>query len=315
MADGLQRGHRLVDFEPGRQAGLDQAQHHGGGAEFEVVGGLAEVGVADDHVQPPVLVRRRVGFVAGVDDGAADGGLQADFGLEKVRPLADLVAGPGAVLFHADPAGPADNLPGDEERCQPADDVPERDVAGHQVVLVGAVGDGLVVGVVLVQIDRGQFRIGRQPAHRRQGHEVAGGVPGDGVERVGHFRAGVLGVGMVDVQPGAVAEDHVHQERAGFVLAVGLKFLPAVGEGDSLGVEDGRLVGQLVGVGLAALQRPARGRRAAVPRRCSPSGFRLLRRRAAGSPGRRPGSPGRTSSWRWPRVRRVHECRTPSRSP
>ena len=56
-------------------------------------------------------------------------------------------------------------------------------------------------------------------------------------------------MGVVHVQPGAVAQHHVHQQRAGLVLAVGLQFLPAVGEGYCLGVEDGGLVGELFQVG------------------------------------------------------------------
>ncbi|SLH73709.1 Uncharacterised protein [Mycobacteroides abscessus subsp. abscessus] len=148
-------------------------------------------------------------FVAGVDDAALEGGLQADLDLDVVGALGQLEAGLVAGLADADPAGPADHLPGDEERRQTHDDLVERGVPVHQVVLVGAVGGALAVDVVLVQLQS-----------RRAGH--TGGVPGRGlhhplarlvpdhrVQRIGDLGGGVLGVGVVDVEPRAVGEDHV----------------------------------------------------------------------------------------------------------
>src|ERR1700760_1161727 len=49
---------------------------------------------------------------------------------------------------------PAHARGGHEERGQVPDDVGERGGPPHQVVLVGAVGGALVVGVVLVELDR-----------------------------------------------------------------------------------------------------------------------------------------------------------------
>jgi hypothetical protein len=80
-------------------------------------------------------------------------------------------------------------------------------------------------------------------------------------------------VGVVHVQPCPVAEHHVHQQRARLVLAVELQFLPAVGKGHGLGVQDGRLVRQLARVGLAALQRPAAGVVQRLLVRVVPAGF------------------------------------------
>ena len=46
-------------------------------------------------------------------------------------------------------------------------------------------------------------------------HRVAGLVVAHRVQRGGHLRAGVLRMGVVDVQPGAVGQDHVgHAEVA-----------------------------------------------------------------------------------------------------
>ena len=60
---------------------------------LEVGGGLGEVGVADDHVQPAVLVGIGVRLVAGVDDAALEGGLQADLDLDVVGALGQLKSG------------------------------------------------------------------------------------------------------------------------------------------------------------------------------------------------------------------------------
>ncbi len=134
-------------------------------------------------------------------------------------------------------------------------------------------------------------------------------------QRVGHFRAGVLGVGMVDVETGAVAEDHVHQQGAGLVLAVGFQLLPAVGQGHGLGVEHGRLVGQLVRVGPAALQRPAAGVVQRFLVRVVPAGFGSAGGALPGHLGVGLDHPGATSWWRWPPARTVRGCRIRSPSP
>src|SRR4029077_15550245 len=92
-------------------------------ADLEIGRYLAQVGIADDHVQPTVLLRVRVRLVPGVDDGPLERGLQADLDLEEVGALADLEARAAAVGADADPAGTADDLPGVEERDQEPDDV------------------------------------------------------------------------------------------------------------------------------------------------------------------------------------------------
>ena len=51
---------------------------------------LRQVRVADDHVQPAVLLRIGVRFVAGVDDRPLEGRLEPDLLLEEVGPLAEL---------------------------------------------------------------------------------------------------------------------------------------------------------------------------------------------------------------------------------
>lgn len=65
--------------------------------EFQCLRYLHTVGVADDDVQAAVFVGG-VGFVARIDDRAFEGGLQADFGVDVVGALAELVARNLAVL-------------------------------------------------------------------------------------------------------------------------------------------------------------------------------------------------------------------------
>ena len=103
---------------------------------------------------------------------------------------------------------------------------------------MGAVGDALAVGVVLVEVDPRRHR--GEPGDGLAHHELAGPVPGDGRARGGHLGRAVLGVGVVDVEPGAVGQHDV-------------------GQG---GVVD--LVGQLARVGLAAAHVEAAG----VAQRC-----------------------------------------------
>ena len=208
----VQRRDRPVDGEvDGEEPLLDHRQHQGGGAELEVRRDLGQVGVADDDVQPAVLLGVRVRLVPGVDDRPLQRGLEADLDLEEVGALADLEAVLAPVLPDADPAGPADHLAGDEERRQVPDDVGERRLAAHQVVLVGAVRRALVVGVVLVEQQLRRPRHLPGPDRGVEHDQLAGLVPDHRVQRRGHLGGGVLRVRVVDVEAGAVGEDHVGQ--------------------------------------------------------------------------------------------------------
>ena len=80
----------------------------------------------------------------------------------------------------------------------------------HQVVLVGPVGRALVVGVVLVEVDR---RVdaghGRDAAGRLSHDQFTRFVPPDDIERLVTSGRRVLRVRVVDIEPGAVGQDHV----------------------------------------------------------------------------------------------------------
>ncbi len=203
---------RLRDGQLGlaQEAVFDHGEHQGGGADLEVGRDLGQIGVADDHVQTPVAVGVGVRLVAGVHDRALQRGLETHLDLEEVGPLRDLEAVLAAVLADSHSTGAADDLAGDEERHEVANDHVERRRPRHQVVLVRAVGRALVVGVVLVQVDRGVHPRHRGHPSGRLGHDAfAGLVPADRVEGVRDLGRGVLGVGVVDVEPGAVGQDDI----------------------------------------------------------------------------------------------------------
>ena len=152
-----------------------------------------------------------MGLVAGVDDRPIEGGLQADVALHVVGALAHLEAGALGALADADAPGPRDDGAGDEERDEDRGEVAEGEVPAHQVVLVGAVGRTLAVDVVLVQNHlAGHDSPGAlgQGDHGPPGDQLAGAVPHDGVVGREDLRGGVLGVGVVDVQTGAVGQHH-----------------------------------------------------------------------------------------------------------
>lgn len=208
----MQGAHGLVDRQVDVDEGvLDHRQHQGRGAELEIGGDLREVGIADDHMEPAVLLGVGVGLVPGVDDGALERRLQADLDLEVVGALADLEAVLVAVLPDTDPARARDDLARDEERRQMAHDVRERRLPLHEVVLVRAVGGTLVVGVVLVEVDRLGAGDGGRPLGGLRHDPFTGLVPEHRVARIGDLRGAVFGVRVVDVEPGTVGEDDIGQ--------------------------------------------------------------------------------------------------------
>ena len=190
-------------------AGLDQIQHQRGSAHLQVGGGLSEVGITDDHVQPAVLVGVGVRLVAGVDDAAFESGLQAHLNLDVVGTLGQLETGLVAGRSDPDAAGPGDDLPAHHEGRQPGDDRREGGLSAHEVVLVGAVGGALAVDIVLVQLEFGCAGHARDMPGGGLHHTLTGFVPDDRIHRIGDLGSGVLGMGVIDVEPGAVGQDHV----------------------------------------------------------------------------------------------------------
>ena len=201
---------------------LDHVQHDHRGADLEEGGDLAEVGVAVDHVQPAVPLRVGVRLVTGVDDGSLQGRLQPDLDLEEVGSLGHLEGDVLEPELVADAARPDIHRPGHEERGELADESPNGTDPRHEVVLVGAVGRALAVGVVLV--DQDATAVGQ----RARG--ACGGVLEDPLPRlvpdhqvagVGALRRRVLRMGVVDVEPGAVGQDGVGQPE----FVVGRRFV------------------------------------------------------------------------------------------
>ncbi len=315
--------------------GLEDGQHERGGAQLEIGRDLEAVRVADDDVQAAEPVRVGVRFVTRVDDGSAQGRLEPDLGLDVVGALGELEPGLLPRRSQTHPAGAGEHLAGDEEGREVADDVVERDDAIDQVVLVGAVAGALAVDVVLVEAHVGGVWAGGEGAHGREHDLLTGAVPQDGVARVGHLRAGVLGVGVVDVEAGTVGEQHV---RGGGVLTVEGDGPAAAHDGEERGVvaglggggrgrgaggcgAGGRGAG-LGGVGSTGLVGElARVRAGAVEPPAASVGERVLALVGSTGCGRAAREPGRTPRRRAPTApsgsaaspRRG--CRTPSRYP
>ena len=164
---------------------LQEPQEQVGGSDLEIDGDVEAVGVAVDDVQTTPARTVGVRFVAGVDDRAVEGGLQADLGLDVVGSLTDLETGPLTALADADPAGAHDDGAGDQEGDQDRGQLFEGQVSLHEVVLVRAVGRPLAVDIVLVQDDlrrcaRATVTIA-QTLHGVSGHHFPGPVPDEGV--------------------------------------------------------------------------------------------------------------------------------------
>ena len=155
-------------------------------------------------------------FVPRVDDRALQRRLEADLFLEEVGALAELERH----AIRSDPelrthlASPAEDLSGDEVRCEVADDLAERHRSVDEVVLVAAVGIPLAIGVVLVD---DEFLARRQvPVSGHHGSlkdRFGGSIEQDDVARVGALGGREFGMGVVDVVPRAVREDGVGELR------------------------------------------------------------------------------------------------------
>ena len=116
---------------------LDHLEDDRARADLQEVRVLGHVRVADDHVQPAVLLAVGVRLVARVDDRAVVGRGARDLLVDVLRPLADAVV--HAVLGLEDLAGAGVDLARDQERDQLLGEVVEVDVAVDEIVLVAAV--------------------------------------------------------------------------------------------------------------------------------------------------------------------------------
>jgi hypothetical protein len=199
----------------GHEPVLDHLEDDRRRPELEERRDLAQVRVADDHVQPPVLLGIGVRLVARVDDRALQRRLEPDLGLEEVRALRELIEVPAAVVplrLEPDLAGARDDLPRDEERRQVPRDVGERGRAVDEVVLVRPVRVALAVGVVLV--DRERWPGGHLRRHLVQ-RPLEDPLPRLVVDHeISHrqaFGRGVLGVRVIDVVASPVRQDHVRE--------------------------------------------------------------------------------------------------------
>src|SRR6185436_5313884 len=123
-----------------------------------------------------------------------------------------------------DLAGAAGDLTADQERDQDVGKLLKLPGAADEVVLVTAIGVARRVGVVLEDVDLACDALVGDPllgvGHKPLDDALAGLVVGDQLPDVVTFGRGVLGVAShVEIQPGAVGEEHVGGPSPGHDLA------------------------------------------------------------------------------------------------
>jgi hypothetical protein len=168
---------------------------------------------------------------------------------DVLGPLGQAEDGAAWGLQHL--AGPADELPGDEERDQDVGEAAELAVAGDEVVLVAPVRVAGRVGVVLEQVDLAGDALVVQPLLGVDQQALQDALPRPVVHHdIGHGVAlgrRILRVGAdIQVEPGAIAQedvagpapgDHPAEEVARDLIGA-QPALPAVGARDPvLGLE------------------------------------------------------------------------------
>src|SRR5262244_2627147 len=101
-------------------------------------------------MQAAVTVTVGVGLVTRVDDGTLHHGIEANLGLKEIGALRDLIGAVLGAIFRTHLAGAAEELPRHQERGELLDDLAERHVAVHEVILVAGIAIALAIAVVLV---------------------------------------------------------------------------------------------------------------------------------------------------------------------
>jgi len=211
LADGADR---VLEREvaPGAGVLLEHPQHDRRRADLEERRVLAHVGVAHDHVEAPEAFGVGVRLVSGVDDRSRSGRRARHALPDVLGPLAHAVHGAAGGL--EDLAGAGVDLSRHEERDQDVGELGEVAVPLDEVVLVASVGVAGGVGVVLEQEHLAPDALLPQALLGAADEAFEDAltrlvVDDEIVDRVALGR-GVLGVAAdVEVEPGAVLEEHV----------------------------------------------------------------------------------------------------------
>jgi hypothetical protein len=105
-------------------------------------------------VESPKSLGVTVWFVAGIDEWPLESGFESDDFFEEFGPGADLKSGVVPTCFvglGANFAGAAKDHTTDEVRQKSPYEIIEWHGSVHEIVLVGAVGISLAVGIVLIE--------------------------------------------------------------------------------------------------------------------------------------------------------------------
>ena len=150
----LNVGHRFRQFKRRVQfLRADQRQHQAGGAHLQCGGVGRHVGVAQNQMQTPVILRR-VRLVPGIDDGPLGHRLDTEHAVDEIGALRQLETGEPVFVFsfRSDLSGSRVQLPRHQKRYQMPDPDLERQFARDQVIVMRAVTVPAVVGVVFKQL-------------------------------------------------------------------------------------------------------------------------------------------------------------------
>ncbi len=96
-------------------------------------------------MEPPVLRRIRMRFVARIDDRPPNHRVQIHERFEKIRPLRNLIVDGAGLVFRADLAGPGINRPRHKERREDLGDAFKWHRPRHEIILVVPIAVALTV--------------------------------------------------------------------------------------------------------------------------------------------------------------------------
>src|SRR5262249_26854634 len=139
-------------------------------------------------------------LIPGIDNGAFDHGIQANFGLKEIGPLGDLVGDRVCAVLCNTIARPTEGLARDQKRRHLVDNGLERNTPIEQIVLMIPIAVALLVAIVFVD---NETPAGRQELIGSEQAAVYNTLSSffiaHHVQYIGAFRGTKLGMGMIDI--------------------------------------------------------------------------------------------------------------------
>ena len=208
----LDGGHRLLQLYQRSCAPLEQIEHQPGGPDFERRGVLAEVGVTDNQMQPPILCPVRMGLVARIENGPVVHRVHTQLRFHKIRPLRELKGArhkAGLLGFHTHLPCAGDHLAADQERQEPLHQLRERQCPWNEVVIVAAITVTVKVGIIFVELNMRPAQPLIATICRALHNALPRPVMRQEIFERPAFRGRILRVRVVVVKPRAVRQDQI----------------------------------------------------------------------------------------------------------